>query len=525
MSAAEPAFRGSLADTPVPQLLRRIFVEQWKGSLTISHGEETRRFLFEKGELRTASSSREGQKIGSFLRRRGRITDEDLKRALEEASRGGDSVLGKALVQRGVLPQAVLDAEIKRLVEEIVLSTFEWDSGDYRLDPSAEPPGPDVALSLSTAAVIVEGIRRLPEGPVFRERLGDGSGILRLARDPMSRYQYLPLTPQEAYVLSRIDGQLPLDALLAVAGGPRPAAAKMIYALLSCGLVEWKEEAGGRRDTSGSIATLNVEVASEPPHRADKHPDIVRNTYRRIDWLTHYELLGIGQDADAEQIRKAYLERSRLFHPDLRHREDLAALEKELAAVFERLKAAHDVLADPAARAQYDASLDATTSVVFAQETAADPDAGSQLAALNYERAKELIAAKDYYPAIEMLREAVRFAPDKAEYFFELGQAELRNVHWADEGLEHLKESTRLEPERVEFLRETAKALAAHGRQHEAETFTRRAREAEASAKSVTPPDEKGRHPRPGATPVKSPATEPSKGKSGLFSRMIGKKN
>jgi hypothetical protein len=43
---------------------------------------------------------------------------------------------------------------------------------------------PDVALDLSTAALIVEGIRRLPESDVFRERLGEGKSIPVLSPGP-----------------------------------------------------------------------------------------------------------------------------------------------------------------------------------------------------------------------------------------------------------------------------------------------------------------------------------------------------
>ena len=59
-----PGFRGSLKETPLPQVLRRIFLERLKGTLTLVHGDETRHLFFEKGELRTATSSREGQRIG-----------------------------------------------------------------------------------------------------------------------------------------------------------------------------------------------------------------------------------------------------------------------------------------------------------------------------------------------------------------------------------------------------------------------------------------------------------------------------
>jgi len=76
--APEPPLRGSLTDAPLPQILHRIFLEQLKGTLTLTRSGEVRRLFFDKGELKTATSSRETKKIGSFLKRRGRISDEDL---------------------------------------------------------------------------------------------------------------------------------------------------------------------------------------------------------------------------------------------------------------------------------------------------------------------------------------------------------------------------------------------------------------------------------------------------------------
>ncbi len=520
-AAPEPALRGSLEDVPLPQILHRIFLEQLKGTLTLSRGGEARQLFFEKGELRTATSSREGQKIGSFLKRRGRITEDDVTWALTEIARQTGSRFGRKLVERGLLPKSAIDSEMKRLVEEIVFSAFEWESGEFRFEPSTAVIDPDVALSLSTAAIIVEGIRRLPETPLFRERLGEGDRVLRLSRDPMSRYQYLPLTPQEAYILSRIDGLLDLDSLLAIAGSSRRAAAKTVYALLSCGLVEWKTDGSPRRETAGSLAALNVEVSTEPAKPTAGHRELVHNTWRRIDWLSHYDLLGVGREASAEEVRRAYLDRSRLFHPDLRHRPDLEGLEKELAAVFDRVKAAHDTLVDPDARATYDQELDAAPAAIFAEEGVADPAARRQLAAKNFHRAMELINGKDFYPAVELLREAVRFAPERPEYLFRLGEVELKNENWIDRGLENLKEATRLAPTRTDFLRETARALAANGRKKEAETYARRANQIEPGPASAALLDEiLGT--AAGAAPKSEPGHEPRRG---LFSRLRKRKD
>ena len=468
----EGGFSGSLAASPLPHVLRRVFLNGLKGTLRVYRRDESRNLFFEKGELRTATSSREGQKIGAFLKRRGWITDRDIAWALEMVARQGRARLGKVLVERGLVSRAVLDGEMRRLVEEIVFSTFEWDEGNYRFDPSTGIVDPDVALDLSTAALIVEGIRRLPESDAFRKALGDGKRVPVLALDPMSRYQYLPLTPQEAYLLSRVDGVQDLEGLLKLGGASRGAAAKIVYALFSCGILDWKSE-DAPLPAAGGLERLNVEVRAEVPARPPGYPEMVRNTYRRIDWLTHYELLGVSRQATGEEIEKAYFERSRAFHPDLRHRPDLAGCDRELVAVFDRVKAAFAALSDPAARSEYDASLDAPTDL--AVEPAADPQARVEMAAQSYVRARQLIEEKDFYPAVEMLREAVRFVPDNAEYHFCLGSVELQNANWIDRGLENLMEAARLEPRRQHYLQETARALHQHGRQEEAVLFARRA--------------------------------------------------
>jgi len=534
---AKPAgFRGSLSETPLPQVLRRIFLEGLKGTLSLVHGDETRHLFFEKGELRTATSSREGQRIGAFLRRRGCITDTDLNWALETVAKQGRARLGKILVDRGLVSRTVLDAEMRRLVEEIVFSTFAWDTGEYRFQASTGVLDPDVALTLSTAAIIVEGIRRLPESEAFRERLGDGHGVPILATDPMSRYQYLPLTPQEAYLLSRIDGILEVDSLLKIAGASRAATGKILYGLISCGIVEWKQE-GAERPASGrgGFHGLNVEVGAEPADRSPGHAELVRNTYRRIDWLTHYELLGVPRDATTEKIAEAYFERSRLFHPDLRHREDLARFEKELVAVFERMKIAYEELSDAERRALYDQSLDAApASLLMTEAPTTDPEMRKKLAAQNFRRARQLIEEKDYHPAVEMLRAAVRFVPDNAEYRYVLSQVEMKNPNWIDQGLSNLKEAARLDSRRVAYSVEAARALADHGRHQEAEPFARRAVSLDPSpeneellARIVTGASQPA--PAPVAAmkePVKEietavPEAEPAPQPTGLLSRLF----
>ena len=62
-----------------------------------------------------------------------------------------------------------------------------------------------------------------------------------------------------------------------------------------------------------------------------------------------YKTLGVSKNASDEEIKKAYRKLARKYHPD-RNPDDPAAEEK-----FKEISAAHDMLADPEKRKEYDA--------------------------------------------------------------------------------------------------------------------------------------------------------------------------
>src|SRR3954470_18053594 len=72
------------------------------------------------------------------------------------------------------------------------------------------------------------------------------------------------------------------------------------------------------------------------------------------DRLTHYQLLSVGADADGGTIRRAYLGKSKRFHPDAWYRKDLGPFAPLLSKWFQRLSAAYQVLSDEESRAAYD---------------------------------------------------------------------------------------------------------------------------------------------------------------------------
>src|SRR5438128_7252167 len=92
----------------------------------------------------------------------------------------------------------------------------------------------------------------------------------------------------------------------------------------------------------------------------DLPPDLQREL-RELDERTpqpsFYELLGLPPDADGGTIRRAYLDKSRRFHPDAWFRKDVGAFGPLLSHAFQKLSAAYQVLSDEDARGEYDHDL------------------------------------------------------------------------------------------------------------------------------------------------------------------------
>lgn len=196
----------------------------------------------------------------------------------------------------------------------------------------------------------------------------------------------LPIGPEEAFVLSRIDG-FTSEADIVSATGLHPDRVRSALQVLErLGAVRFeasrvtvsaRPSAALRQSSAGLKLRAAIETRADPatlhhpaaalydPAELDEQVDLdlpkkrrVLDLYYRLDTLTHYELLGLDPSVDKKAIKAAYYEVVSTFHPDRYFGKELGSFKAKLEKVFARLTLAHDVLTRTQGRAEYDAYLE-----------------------------------------------------------------------------------------------------------------------------------------------------------------------
>ena len=152
---------------------------------------------------------------------------------------------------------------------------------------------------------------------------------------------------------------------------------------------------------------------------------------RIIEELDYYQLLDLRRDASAGEVKRAYHNGSRNFHPDA-NRHLAGELRAASHAIAKRITEAYAVLRDPRRRQAYDRSLEDGTPTRMqladasaeadrrsAQERGGRTPQGRQF----FKLAEADIARGNWGAAERNLRTALTFEPDNALFKERLAQA------------------------------------------------------------------------------------------------------
>lgn len=197
---------------------------------------------------------------------------------------------------------------------------------------------------------------RLAEPTAREKALADRATVLRPAGSKV--LARLQLTPEEGFLLSRLDRAQPLGQVLAAAGMAEPRALQVLLTLVHKGAVllpgDPEPEGRGSDDSPWGDFIFNPADLNEPVELDLEKKKQILFLSAQLSKLSHYRLLGVSPLATPGEVRKAFLERSKQFHPDNFFRKNLGSYAARLGTLFQRLKVAADTLMDPEERRRYD---------------------------------------------------------------------------------------------------------------------------------------------------------------------------
>src|SRR3954462_6317745 len=187
---------GDLSRIQLPDVLSFLSMIRGTGKLQLVHERMERSIHWKDGEIVFASSNSPEHSLGMFLLRNGKITqtqyDESKRRVTAQMRHG------KLLVQMGAISPKDLWWGVKNQALEIIYSLFSWKEGAFVFgDTQDEWVNERIVLSINTSTVIMEGIRRLDETAMIREKITSLEMVFRKEPGAIPDFGPLELSDHE----------------------------------------------------------------------------------------------------------------------------------------------------------------------------------------------------------------------------------------------------------------------------------------------------------------------------------------
>lgn len=473
--------QGQLGEKPVSQIIRYLAQKNASGLLRISRGKTIKAIFFESGNPIFAISNAANEQLEYKLIQEGLVTPAQIEQAKQQSEKANK--LGPALIEMGVLSAEKVQEVVREQVVSIIISIFEWEQGDYVFDERMRASH-EITIDRKVTDILLIGARQAANIQSIAQQIAPPDSVV--VRNTINKEQSDSgkLVPLESYVLSRIDAPTAVSEVGTISGLPEEEAQRAVCALIASGFLklvgEDKEE-----ETIDSSAAEALEKLNEDINRK-------QNYYNNSDY---YEILEISRQATTSEIKAAYYQLAKKYHPDRYRQAEHAEIRSKLENLFARITQAYETLSQPASRATYDEKLRKgnankpiaakvittplpsvapviplpnpkvpsgslaageapksqaapiqTQTVQSVVQDSSNSAASQKGAEYYYQQGRARLERKEYHAAIHLLREAVKLEPAKAVYHFHLGSALIRNPKTRREADEHLSKSAELDP-------------------------------------------------------------------------------
>jgi hypothetical protein len=151
---------GLLKHYSLSDILLDLQMSEKNGILEIRKGPIIKRVYIKNGDMVFATSNREEDRLGEVLLNAGKISTDQYFQSVNVMKKTGKRQ-GTILVELGYLKPEDLIWSVRRQVEEIILSLFQWEDGEFIFIEGPLLSDEVITLKLSAANLIYRGIKKI----------------------------------------------------------------------------------------------------------------------------------------------------------------------------------------------------------------------------------------------------------------------------------------------------------------------------------------------------------------------------
>jgi hypothetical protein len=143
--------------------------------------------------------------------------------------------------------------------EAAIYTMMSWLQGDFNFIPDADAP--EESITTHTEQLLLEGARRVEEWADIKKAIPSTNVVFKFS--PSGSPDAVSLEPNEWQVLTQVNGARSVTEIAGVLGRDEFTVAKVLYGLISAGLLEVGEKPAASPQTivtSNFFASLNEEI-------------------------------------------------------------------------------------------------------------------------------------------------------------------------------------------------------------------------------------------------------------------------
>ena len=453
---ALPADSVDLVKEPAIEVLWSAMRAGTTGAVHFESGKRKKVVVLENGMPLAVRSNLARESLGRRLLDAGRIDELAYSESVRRSKATGKRQ-GEILIQMAAITEAQLREVLEQQSEDKLTEIFSWTEGKTWTQAGVR------AVSLST-----ELVGWTPRLTVLR---GAGRVSPSIIAKRLEPYQACEIS-QESLALEDGENVDAVKLLFDALGEPRPLGAHIkthastLYALWLIGALAVHVDEASTPRTLPGVGSAAAALALEGK---------LREALAKQKSQSHFEVLGVPDDAPTDGVRKAFMTLAKTFHPDKVGRRSPELV--ELAGkVFARVSEAHDVLASPEKRQLYVSQLKRGRG-----GAQADRSEVSRIltAEHQFQRAEEAVRRRDFTAALDALKWALELDSNEGEFYALRGwvlflQQQDQGNRNTEPALEQIKKAITLSPQSPAPFYYLAQIRKACGDQAEAEKMFRK---------------------------------------------------